>query len=398
MGTATGVRGAAPAPAEHPQSPDGGTPLSPVAAPAAELALRRSHMRGGRVLLLISMGWAAAALLHMTSGYAVHRLGGPAVPTFVVVGEPILRCAILVLVTWAIFSITDRYPIQRGSTLGNGVIQAAFAIPVILSWILVYHYAGQAIGVLRAGVSAQMAIAQLSSRSVVAYLLLVGVAHAVKYAQTVRERELAQSQLETQLVHGQLSALKTQLHPHFLFNTLHAISTLVHSNPDQAEQMIASLSEMLRTTLSKHDAQEVTLREELSVLEPYLDIEKTRFGDRLTVNVDVSRDLMDAVVPHLLLQPLVENAIRHGIGPQPEGGEITVQARARAGRLELAVEDDGVGMPAEPRPDGVGLGNTRARLHRLYGDRHALRIDSTPGATRVTVLLPLRRDAAGAPA
>jgi LytS/YehU family sensor histidine kinase len=186
-----------------------------------------------------------------------------------------------------------------------------------------------------------------------------------------------------------------QLHPHFLFNTLHAISTLVHSNPDRAERMIASLSEMLRTTLSKHDAQEVTLREELSVLEPYLDIEKTRFGERLTVSLEVPEELMDAIVPHLLLQPLVENAIRHGIAPRPEGGEITLRARVRAGALELAVEDDGVGMPAEPRPDGVGLGNTRMRLHRLYGDRHGFRIDSPPGvATRVTVVLPLRMDAA----
>ncbi|HEX5871410.1 MAG TPA: histidine kinase [Longimicrobium sp.] len=396
-GAATAARGAAPAQAEHPQSAGGrGTPSSAGLRAAAEPAPPGSSMRGGRVLLLIAMAWAAAALLHMTSEYAVHRLGGAAVPLHVMVGEPILRCAVLVLETWAIFAITDRFPIQRGTALRNGLIQAGFAIPLVLARILGYHYAGQALGVVGDGVSPQMAVAQLFSRSVVGYLLLVGVAHAVKYAQTVKERELAQSRLETQLVHGQLQALKMQLHPHFLFNTLHAISTLVHSNPDHAERMIASLSEMLRTTLTKHDAQEVTLREELSVLEPYLDIEKTRFGERLTVRVDVSRDLQDAVVPHLLLQPLVENAIRHGISSRPEGGEIAVRARIRAGKLELAVEDDGVGMPAEPRPDGVGLGNTRARLNRLYGSGHAFRIDSVPGATRVTVLLPLRRDAAGA--
>jgi two-component system LytT family sensor kinase len=388
---------AAPAQPQPPRSADGRRPTAPPAFPAvAEPPPRRSPMRDSRVLLLIVMGWAAAAVLHMTSGYAVYRLGGPAVPANVMVGEPILRCAVLVLVTWAIFLTTDRYPIQRGTAVRNAVIHAGFAIPVTLGRILVYHYAGQAMGLLRDGVSPQMAVAQLFSRSLVGYLLLVGVAHAVKYAQTVRERELAQAQLETQLVHGQLHALKMQLHPHFLFNTLHAISTLVHSNPDRAERMIASLSEMLRTTLSKHDAQEVTLREELSVLEPYLDIENTRFGERLAVSLDVPRELMDAVVPHLLLQPLVENAIRHGIAPRPGGGEITIRACLRAGSLELAVEDNGVGMPAEPRPDGVGLGNTRMRLQRLYGDRHAFRIDSTPGrATRVTVLLPLRVDAAG---
>ena len=348
-------------------------------------------MRDGRVLLLIVMGWAAAAVLHVTSGYAVYRLGGAAQPLHVLVGEPILRCAVLVLETCAIFAITDRFPIQRGSALRHGLIHLGFAIPLILVRILVYHYAGQAIGVLNADVSPLMAVAQLSSRSVVGYLLLVGMAHAVKYAQAVRERELAQAQLETQLAQGQLHALKMQLHPHFLFNTLHAISTLVHSSPDQAERMIASLSEMLRATLARHDAQEVTLREELALLEPYLDIERTRFGDRLAVNLEVPPDALDAVVPHLLLQPLVENAIRHGIGPRPEGGEITLRARVRGATLEVAVEDDGVGMPAEPRPDGVGLGNTRARLHRLYGERHALRIDSTPGlATRVTVVLPWR--------
>lgn len=352
-------------------------------------------MRGGRALLLISLAWAAAAVIHMTSGYAVHRLGGPAVPMRVMAGETILRCALLALVTWVIFAVTDRYPIQRGSALRNCAIQLGFIIPVVLAQILVYHYVGQALGVLGPPVSPQLAVAQLSGRSLVGDLLLVGVAHAVKYAQTVRERELAQSRLATQLAQAQLHALKMQLHPHFLFNTLHAISTLVHSSPEQAERMIASLSEMLRTALSKHDAQEVTLEEELSVLEPYLEIERSRFGDRLTVSLDVSPDALGAVVPHLLLQPLVENAIRHGIAPQVEGGEIAIRARVREGTLELAVEDDGVGMPAEPRPGGVGLGNTRTRLHRLYGDRHVFRIDSTPGkATRVTILLPLRMAAA----
>lgn len=383
--------------AEHPDSLASRSRVlrisSPVFAPAAADSPRRSPMRDARALFLVVMGWAVAAVLHMTSEYAVWRLGGPAVPMHVMVGEPILRCAILVLETWAIFAITDRYPIQRGSALRHGLIQAGFAIPVLLGRILVYHYAGQAMGLLR-DVSPQLAIAELSSRSVVGYLLLVGVAHAVKYGQTVRERELAQAQLETQLAQAQLHALKMQMHPHFLFNTLHAISTLVHSNPDRAERMIASLSEMLRTALSKHDAQEVTLREELSVLEPYVDIEKTRFGERLRVTLDVSPDALEAVVPHLLLQPLVENAIRHGISPRPEGGEITIRGRVRGGSLELAVEDDGVGMPDEPRPGGIGLGNTRTRLHRLYGDRHAFRIDSTPGReTRVSVLLPLRRGA-----
>ena len=364
-------------------------------AAAAEPVPGALSLRGARALLLIVMGWSAAAVLHMTSGYAVYRLGGQTGPLYVTLAEPILRCAVLVLETWAIFAITDRYPVQRETALRNGVIQAAFAIPVLLARILLYHYAGQALGLLPREVGPQLAIAQLSSRSVVGYLLLVGVAHAVKYAQTVRERELKHSQLETQLAQAQLHALKMQLHPHFLFNTLHAISTLVHSNPDRAELMIASLSEMLRTTLSKHDAQEVMLQEELSVLEPYLDIERTRFGERLRVTLDVEPEALGATVPHLLLQPLVENAIRHGIAPRPEGGEIAIRARVRGSTLELVVEDDGVGMPPEPRTGGVGLGNTRMRLHRLYGDRHALRIDSTPGdGTRVTILLPLRAGAA----
>jgi signal transduction histidine kinase len=395
-----GVEIAAPAPL-----PRGGQPhfakgrkvaSPPIFAPAAERPPQRTGMRNGRVLLLIVLGWAAAAVLHMTSGYAVYRLGGPAEPLHVMLGEPILRCAVLVLETWAIFAITDRYPVQRASAVRNGLIQLGFAVPLILTRVLVYHYAGQALGLLAPGVSPLMAVAQLSSRGVVGYLLLVGVAHAVKYAQTARERELAQSQLETQLAQGQLHVLKMQLHPHFLFNTLHAISTLVHSKPDQAEQMIANLSEMLRATLARRDAQEVTLREEIALLEPYLDIEKIRFGDRLSVTLQVPDDAMDAVVPHLLLQPLVENAIRHGIAPQPGGGRIAIRARVRGGSLEVEVEDDGVGMPADPRPDGVGLGNTRARLHRLYGERHAFRIDSSPGrATRVTVMMPLRMDAAG---
>jgi two-component system LytT family sensor kinase len=393
-----GITVPAPSPRARPPHSGGGRRVAvpPVFAPAAERSTPGSGMRDGRVLLLIVMGWAAAAVLHMTSGYAVYRLGGPAEPLHVMLGEPILRCAVLVLETWAIFAITDRYPIQRASAVRNGLIQLGFAIPLVFTRILVYHYLGQALGLLSPGVSPLLAVAQLSSRGMVGYLLLVGLAHAFKYAQTARERELARSQLETQLAQGQLHVLKMQLHPHFLFNTLHAISTLVHSKPDQAEQMIANLSEMLRATLARRDTQEVTLREEMSVLEPYLDIEKTRFGERLAVNLELEPDTGDAVVPHLLLQPLVENAIRHGIAPRPGGGEITIRARARGDSLQVEIEDDGVGMPADPRPDGVGLGNTRARLQRLYGERHAFRIESTPGrSTRVTVLLPLRMDAAG---
>ena len=199
------------------------------------------------------------------------------------------------------------------------------------------------------------------------YAMLVGAVAALRYHDQYRTRDLRASQLEAQLAQAQLQLLRSQLHPHFLFNTLHAISTLMHRDVEAADRMMSRLSELLRISLNGAERHQVALAEELEFLAPYLDIERTRFSDRLRVDIDVGGDARDALVPALLLQPLVENAIRHGIAPRRGPGRVTVHAERQGDRLVLDVSDDGVGPPPALE-EGIGLGNIRQRLARLYGD------------------------------
>jgi two-component system LytT family sensor kinase len=239
------------------------------------------------------------------------------------------------------------------------------------------------------------------------YWFLVSVQLASHNYRRFREREVRASQLEAKLAQAQLEMLKMQLHPHFLFNTLHAISTLIHKDPDAADEMVAQLSDLLRMTLATIGIQEVPLQQELEFLQRYLDIQKTRFQDRLEVILDIPSDTLDARVPNQVLQPIVENAIRHGIDARSGQGLIEIRAQATNQMLVLTVRDDGPGlkeglqaafaameqderMPREGR--GIGLANTRARLRELYGPVSTLSLANHPdGGAIVTLMLPLRR-------
>jgi two-component system LytT family sensor kinase len=226
------------------------------------------------------------------------------------------------------------------------------------------------------------------------YLSVVGLDAALRYSRQVREEALRASQLEAQLAQAQLHLLRSQLRPHFLFNTLHAVSALMHRDVKAADRMVGQLSELLRASLERDGRQEVPLSEELDLLAPYLDIERTRFSDRLQVEVDVAPDARDALVPPLLLQPLVENAIRHGIAPRRGPGRVWVRAARFGERLSVEVRDDGLGPPAaglEGLREGIGLGSTRARLEKLYGAAQALTLAANaPQGFAVSVSLPYR--------
>jgi two-component system LytT family sensor kinase len=228
------------------------------------------------------------------------------------------------------------------------------------------------------------------------YWALVGLQHALDYHREVREREVRAAQLEMRLVAAQLDTLQHQLHPHFLFNTLHAISALVHRDPHKADDMIERLSDLLRLTLDKVGVQEVRLSEELEYLKVYLDIEQVHFGDRLDVEYRIDPETYDALVPNLILQPLAENAIRHGLEPQSQKGRLTIESARHGNVLTIAVRDTGRGLHEErsaaPRINGgVGLTNTRARLHKLYRDAGHLDLAANAtGGTVATVTLPLR--------
>ncbi len=206
----------------------------------------------------------------------------------------------------------------------------------------------------------------------------------------LRARELAASRLEGQLAQANLQMLKMQLHPHFLFNTLNAISSLMHRDVEAADRMIVRLSDLLRMALEKDDRHQVRLESELEFLHRYLAIEQIRFRDRLKVDIDVEPVCLSAQVPRLILQPLVENAIRHGIAMRSAAGRLAIRARRRGARLDLSVADDGPGLPPNrPLRPGVGLANTQARLAQLYGGDGSLElVDGEGGGFEVVVEIP----------
>lgn len=221
---------------------------------------------------------------------------------------------------------------------------------------------------------------------------------AISYFEQARDRE----RLEVQLAQAQLQSLRLQLQPHFLFNALNTIAALVTSDPRSAERMVLRLSELLRQTLHNATEQEVPLAREMELLSPYLEIQRLRFADRLTIELDVPPELECALVPSLLLQPLVENSIRHGISPRASGGMVRVTARRDGDRLRVEVADDGVGARSwngeQPR-EGVGLGTTRARLRHLYADAQEFTIAAPPsGGCLVRLTMPYRPAPARQPA
>jgi len=219
------------------------------------------------------------------------------------------------------------------------------------------------------------------------YLGVVAITHAVDYQRWFKERreraaqlELQTAQLEAQLTRARLDALKMQLHPHFLYNTLHAISELIHEDPRAAERMVTHLGELLRMALEHSDLQEVPLHDEIAFIDAYLDIERCRHSDRLTITIDISSDALDALVPHLILQPLVENASRHGVAQRLRDAELRISATRNLDLLTIVIEDNGPGLPnGGDVHEGVGLQNTRARLGALYGDSYNLELSNREG-------------------
>ncbi len=221
------------------------------------------------------------------------------------------------------------------------------------------------------------------------YWGVLGFQQAIKYYRKYRERELRTSQLEARLATSRLQVLKMQLHPHFLFNTLNAISELIYKDAESAERMISDLSDLLRMSFENLEVQEIPLKQELEFLEKYLEIEQMRFRDRLKVEMLISPDTLDASVPNMILQPLVENAIKHGIGPRSEGGKINIEAFRHNGHLELTVSDNGLGVPFRDLAnlkEGVGISNIRRRLRHLYGERHSFSLNNAANSGLVVDL------------
>jgi LytS/YehU family sensor histidine kinase len=222
------------------------------------------------------------------------------------------------------------------------------------------------------------------------YWILILFRQAIGYYRQVQQQALLKAELEAELNLAQLRALKMQLQPHFLFNTLNGISVLVRKNPDAACSMIARLADLLRMTLENTGSQEVPLEQELKTLGCYLEIEQMRFADRLKVSMAIDNETRGAFVPNLILQPLVENALLHGVAKQRGPATITIRSGRRNGTLTLEVEDTGPGVPERGTVrEGIGISNTRSRLEQLYAGRYTFSVENAaPAGARATITLP----------
>jgi sensor histidine kinase YesM len=299
-----------------------------------------------------------------------------------------------------------RFPLHRHNwprrTALHLLFSLVFAITqLVLESELLFHF-GVFPSVMKSVVATFFFLLMLGfHQDITTYWVILGIQYALLYYRRYQERErealrleLHASELKTQLARAHLGTLKMQLQPHFLFNTLNAIMVLVRQQrTGQAEEMLARLSDLLRCVLEDVEAQEVPLRREFDYLRLYLSIEQVRFQDRLRVDISADTRILDAAFPHMGLQPLVENAIRHGIGRSSAAGRIRIAAARVNDRLEVAVEDDGPGLPElhSSQAPGIGLANTRARLKQLYGDAGRLTIENGPrGGAIATVALPFR--------
>ena len=301
-----------------------------------------------------------------------------------------------------IFRLGERIPLGR-ERLGRATL-AHFTLGFLfgLSHIALFALLGTLFGQSRPGVTTTFlgefgrGVRVFLYVELILYWAILGAAVARDSYRKYRERETRAMELETQLGQARLQALRMQIQPHFLFNALNTVAMLVRNGESvRAVQMVAGIGELLRSSLGDSAEQEVPLASELGFVRRYLSIEEFRFPDRLRVEVDVAEELLSAEVPNLILQPLVENAIRHGVARSSSSGLVRIAARRRNGWLELSVEDDGPGLPAGWRPDadcGIGLSNVRSRMEQLYGSRQEFVIQNVePKGTAARLRIPLHR-------
>jgi len=342
--------------------------------------------------------WTASGLVSAANYHQMAAADGAAVGWDHALRTSMVGSYLWAPLTVAIFWLTRRYPIERQRWRSSLGVHVAGCIALVVVRAVTIAGFNPWVGWYDRPPEFGSVLVTSFNNNLFLYWMFVGVAHALHYAHRVREREYETSRLEAQLAQARLDALRAQLHPHFLFNTLHSLSELVHRDVDAADRMIVRLSELLRRALDPRAEHEVALRDELALVAPYLEIEQMRFGDRLTVAWEVAPEALDARVPQLILQPLVENAVRHGLAARAAPGRVVIAARVAAGRLALEVRDDGVGLGHAGAPGaGVGLSNTRARLRQRYGTDHGFALTASPdGGTVAAIDIPLSRGEAAA--
>jgi two-component system, LytTR family, sensor kinase len=351
--------------------------------------------------------WTALALFFFSQGLTEKFLAREPTPWWHYLVSWLTGSYIWAFLTPAVLWLGRRFPFNRRNWMRRAGLHLLFSVAVVFAQMmleaeLLFHF-GVFPSIMKSVTVTFFFLVMIGFHdNVITYWLMLGIQSAFRYYRGYQDRqrealrlEVHASALESQLARAHLSALKMQLQPHFLFNTLNAIMVLVRQQKTrQAEEMLARLSDLLRCVLDDVDAQEVPLQRELEYLRLYLSIEQVRFQDRLEIDISPDPLVLDAAFPHMGLQPIVENAIRHGIGRSSSAGKIRIRAARSDDALCVTVEDDGPGLD-EPnsRPNqGIGLTNTRARLNQLYGDAGRLTIGNGPqGGALVTLVLPFHR-------
>jgi two-component system, LytTR family, sensor kinase len=351
--------------------------------------------------------WTVLGLFYFSQGVTQRLLWNDPTPWWHYLVAWLLGVYIWALLTPALLSLGRRFSVERSNWLRrialHLLLSGAFSAFELTLESVLYSSLHLFPFVMK---DFHDALGQLLIRGfhggILNYWIVIGLQWGVLYYRGYQERseellkvELRASELQSQLMSAQLNALKMQLQPHFLFNTLNAITVLVRQQKSkEAEQMLGHLGDLLRGVLEDVDAQEVSLRRELEYLQLYLAIEQVRFPDRLVVEISADPATQEASVPQMILQPIVENAIRHGIGRSSSAGRIMISVAKINGTVELRVQDDGPGLlPTDsPEDQGVGLANTRARLQQLYGHEGKLEIDNCDrGGAIVTMSIPFHR-------
>lgn len=363
---------------------------------------RRGLLKVGAYLL----AWTAAGVYYFSQDFARRLLWNDPTPWWHPLVSWLAGMYVMAALVPVVFWLGGRFPFARRNWLRRTLLHLVFSLTFAILHLVVESAILTPMklfpGLMDKGFVATFFFLLLIGfhGNVLAYWSILGTRYALHYYRQYQERkrqalqlELQASELQTRLVRAQLSALKGQLQPHFLFNTLNAIMVLVRQGKGlQAEEMLARLSDLLRSVLEDVEAQEVPLRRELESLQLYLSIEQVRFQDRLRVEIDVDPALLDAAVPHLALQPIVENAIRHGIGRRSAAGRLRIGAAKVGESLRIEVRDDGPGLsPEGAGTRGIGLANTRARLQQLHGDAAKLTVENDPqGGAVATLTVPWR--------
>jgi two-component system LytT family sensor kinase len=347
--------------------------------------------------------WTFIGLVFTLQGYFTSYRSERPVPFVESLYMQMIWAYLFALATPFVLWAVTRMPLERNNWIRNALLHLPISIVLgvlltAVGRVAIWLRWGWPLGKPLTFESIARFVVGNFTEAIAIYMLVALTGYAFSYYRRFREGQVRTLQLEAQLSHAQLQALKMQLHPHFLFNTLHSISALLNKDTEAARKMITRLGDFLRLTLDNSGSQEVTLRQEMEFLVCYLEIERIRFQDRLVTHMDVAQQTLDAKVPNLILQPIVENAIRHGIAPRSTQGLIEIEAKQRNGTLRIQVRDNGPGLSEHRTSEnvfkkGLGLANTETRLEQLYGPAHSFSLSNNPdGGLIVTLEIPFQRD------